>query len=317
MGIRLLNKFLKNNSFAVGEKMHFSSLSNKKICIDIYNYIYQFLGNNRLIEELEILCKILHKYNINALFVFDGKYSDEKKTEQEKRRKNREKANIKFNQLDLVENKTKKQEKKLKSLNRDRVKITKWDIHDTKKCLDYCGMKHITAIGEAEELCAELLRKNKVFACMSEDTDLFAFGSKRVMKSIHFYKETFFMYDIDKLLEFTDMSMNEFQQICTLSCNDYTKVSKRKNFLFYMNYFVKYKMEKHKNEQFLQWLLNNNLLNDDEHENYTQIKNIYKLNNKNILKNYKYIIIKNKSYLKRKVKQLNIERNNYLKELYE
>jgi len=317
MGIRLLNKFLKNNSFAIGKKIHFSELSNKKICIDIYNYIYQFLGNNRLIEELEILCKILQKYNINALFVFDGKYSDDKKNEQEKRRKNREKANNKFNKLVLVENKTKKQQNKLKSLNRDRVKITKWDIHDAKRCLDYCGMKHITAIGEAEELCAELLRKNKVFACMSEDTDLFAFGSKRIMKSINYYKETFIMYDMDKILEFTDMKMSEFQQICTLSCNDYTKVSKKKNFLYYMNYFIKYKIEKHNNEEFLSWLLNNNLLNDDEYENYNQIKNIYILNNKNILKNYKYIIIKNDIFLKRKVKQLIVERNNYLKELYE
>jgi len=317
MGIRLLNKFLKNNSFAVGKKMHFSDLSNKKICIDIYNYIYQFLGNNRLIEELEILCKILHKYNINALFVFDGKYSCEKKKEQDKRKKNREKANLKFNKLELVKNKTIKQKKKLKSLNRDRVKITKWDIFDSKKCLEYCGMKHITATGEAEELCAELLRKNKVFACMSEDTDLFAFGSKRVMKSINFYKETFIMYDIDNLLSFIDMTINVFQQICTLSCNDYTKVSKRKNFLFYMNYFIKYKIEKHANETFLSWLINNNLLSDAEYENYTQIKNIYKLNNKNILKDYKYIVIKNSVFLKRKVKQLIIERNNYLKELYE
>ena len=317
MGIRLLNKFLKNNSFVIGEKMHFSSLSNKKICIDIYNYMYQFLGNNRLIEELEILCRILQKYNINALFIFDGKYSDEKKKEQEKRRKNRLKANNKFNQLDSIENKTRKQEKRLKSLNRDRVKITKWDIHDAKVCLDCCGMKHITAIGEAEELCAELLRKNKVFACMSEDTDLFAFGSKRIMKSINFYKETFIMYDMDKLLEFTDMTMIEFQQICTLSCNDYTNVSKKKNFLYYMNYFIRYKKEKYENEQFLEWLINNNLLNNEEYENYHQIKNIYKLNNKNILKDYKYIVIKNDYYSKKKVKKLIIERNNYLKELYE
>ena len=84
-----------------------------------------------------------------------------------------------------------------------------------------------------------------------------------------------------------------------------------------MNYFIKYKIEKHANETFLSWLINNNLLSDAEYENYTQIKNIYKLNNKNILKDYKYIVIKNSVFLKRKVKQLIIERNNYLKELYE
>jgi len=316
MGIRLLNKFLKNNAF-IGRKRHFSDLTGKKICIDVYNYIYQFLGNNRLIEELDILCKILQKYKIQALFVFDGKYSDEKKGEQEKRRKNREKANEKYNKLVVINNKSLKQENKLKSLNRDRVKITKWDIHDAKRCLDYCGMKYITANGEADELCGELVRKNKVFACMSEDTDLFAYGSKHIIKAVNFYKETFTMYSMENILSSLDMTLEEFQQVCTLSCNDYTNGAKKKHFQYYMNYFIRYKQEKHDGEEFLSWLINNNVLNESEYDIYTQIKDIYMLNNKNILKGYKYIIIKNDCYYKRKVKQLIVERYKYLKELYE
>tara|TARA_B100000795_G_scaffold166921_1_gene125605 strand:+ start:3563 stop:4507 length:945 start_codon:yes stop_codon:yes gene_type:complete len=314
MGIRLLNKYLINNSF-IGKKIHFSELSNKKICVDIYNYIYQFLGNNRLIEELEILCKILQKYKIHALFVFDGKYSDKKKTEHVKRRKNREKANEKYELLSLVDNKSKHQEMKLKSLNRDRVKITKWDIHDAKVCLDFCGMKYITAKGEADELCAELLRKKKVFACMSDDTDLFAYGSKHVIKAVNFYNETCVLYNIDEILSFTGMTMNEFQQVCTLSCNDYINSKKTKHFIYYLHHFIKYNME-NSGENYLSWLINNNILSEKEYDKYKQVKDIYTLNN-NILKGYKYIIIKNDVYLRRKVTQLIKEREKYLKELYE
>lgn len=317
MGIRLLNRFLKNNVEYIGKKTHFSKLTNKKICIDIYNYIYQFLGNDRLIEELEILCKILHKYKIDALFVFDGKYSDEKKAEHEKRRTNRKKANEKYNEIASIEKKTWKQKLKLKSLNRDRVKITKWDVFDAKKCLDLCGMKHITAPGEAEEFCAELMRKNKVFACMSEDTDLFAYGCKNIIRNINFYKHTFIMYDMNKLLEFIDMTNEEFRQVCTLSCNDYTLKSKTKNFLYFINYFIRYKMEKVDNEELISWLISNDILTVNEYENYTQIKDIYNLNNKNVMKNCKYIIIKNNNYFPKKVKQLVIERKNFLKEIYE
>ena len=129
--------------------------------MDIYNYIYKFLGNNRLLEELDILGKILHKHNIRTLFVFDGKYGDEKKSEHEKRRKQRDNANILYEELNkkYKNNKSKKMQRKLSNLNRERVKLSKWDIHDVKKYFDYSGMKYIIAEGEVEELCCELVNK--------------------------------------------------------------------------------------------------------------------------------------------------------------
>lgn len=315
MGIRLLNRFLKNNT--IGEKQYFSKLSNKKICVDVYNYIYQFLSNNRLIEDLEILCKLLHKHNIQALFVFDGKYNEQKKDEQVKRRHNREKANDKWTKLSIVENKTYRQQNKMKSLNRDRVKITKWDIHDAKKCLELCGMKYITANGEAEEFCSELVRKNKVFACMSEDTDLFAYGCKRIIKACNIYKQTFILYEMEKVLEYMEMELVDFQQICTLSCNDYSASNKNKHFMYFMELFFLYNEQKSPEETFIEWLNNNDKLNFCEFEKYKQIRNIYNLDNKNIFKNCKYIIIKNSKYLPKQVKQLSIDRENFLKEIYE
>ena len=69
MGIKLLNKYIKNDWRKTADVYSFQKLRGKKICVDIYNYIYTFLGDNRLIEDLSKLCSIMHKYNIQCLFV--------------------------------------------------------------------------------------------------------------------------------------------------------------------------------------------------------------------------------------------------------
>ena len=43
MGIRLLNRYLKDSNVPCIQNASFSNLENKKIVIDIYNYIYRFL----------------------------------------------------------------------------------------------------------------------------------------------------------------------------------------------------------------------------------------------------------------------------------
>ena len=55
MGIRLLNKFLQIKcGKTVLRKIHLKEYENKKIAIDIYNYLYRVKGDNRLIENLFI-----------------------------------------------------------------------------------------------------------------------------------------------------------------------------------------------------------------------------------------------------------------------
>ena len=72
MGIRLLNKFLQIKcGKTVLRKIHLKEYENKKIAIDIYNYLYRFKGDNRLIENLFIMCSIFRKYNISPIFVYD------------------------------------------------------------------------------------------------------------------------------------------------------------------------------------------------------------------------------------------------------
>lgn len=321
MGIRLLNRYLKDARVPCVQNASFKTLENKKIVIDIYNYIYRFLGNNRLLEDLDIFCKILHKFNIRALFVFDGKYGEEKKEEQEKRRKQRNNANILYEKLSEKyknNNKSNKIKKKLLNLHRERVKLTKWDVHDVKKYLDISGMKYIVAEGEAEELCCELVNKNKVYACMSEDTDLFALGCKRIIKAFHMKKETFNLWDLDELLRWEYMSLDNFRMICTLSCNDYCNSNVKKHFIYFMNLFDKYLNRKEnnsniiENNEFILWLLKNQYISESEQQKYFSIKDIYDVSNKNLLKNFKFISLHNGIYNKRKINTLFVDRRMYL-----
>jgi len=321
MGIRLLNKFLKSSCNA--ETNSFKKLENKKIAIDIYNYIYRFLGNNRLLEELDILCKILHKYNIRSLFVFDGKYGEEKKKEQEKRRIQRDVADKQYNKISEQYKKrpySLKIKKKLSNLNKERVKLNKWDIVDVKKYLEISGMKYIIAEGEAEELCSELVNNNKVFACMSEDTDLFALGCKRIIKNINFKKETFVMYDIDNLMDTLNMKLETFRMVCTLSCNDYANNNARKNFIYFINLFDNFiKTQENNNEinneinnDFILWLLNNNYITESEQQKYFTLATIYDVSNKNLLQPFKFMSLHNGIYNKRKINILFVDRKMYL-----
>ena len=315
MGIKLLNKYIKNDWRKTAEVHSFQKLRGKKICVDIYNYIYTFLGDNRLIEDLSKLCSIMHKYNIQCLFVFDGKYIEEKKFEYERRNKSRIAANKKYDKLIKIKTETHKEtmllKKKLRKVNRDRVKLTKWDIVDAKNCLDSCGMKYMMANGEAEELCAELVLKKKVYACMSEDTDLFAYGCTNIIKCINIHKETFIMYNINKLLNYYDISMENFKNICSLSSNDYVKGKNSKHFIYYFDLYNKY-LNENSIMSFMGWLTKKEYVTQNDIELFNKNKELYNLNDKNILSQYKYIVIRNSKYNKKDVLKLVEMRNYYL-----
>ena len=76
MGIRLLQKFLKQNNVLTHE-MHMRCISGKKIAIDIGIYLYRFKQAGVLIENLYLMCSIFRYYNIHPIFVFDGNFEVE------------------------------------------------------------------------------------------------------------------------------------------------------------------------------------------------------------------------------------------------
>ena len=285
MGVKLLSKLLKTECSDCVKKIHLHQLNGKKICIDTSIYIYRYKSMSSLIEKFYLMCSIFKYYNIVPVFIFDGKPPIEKQEEINRRRESREKAWKKYDELKVKfgNNPNKHQQKKLDALKRSVVKV-KWDdIEVVKNLITSMGFKHIEAIGEADKLCAALVRKNKVYGVLTEDMDLFAYGCPVVFRYISLINHTVMQYNLKDILKKLKISLDNFQLLCVMSGTDYLKTNK--NVFYYLNCYKKSKfMEFHK------WLKIHNNLSDEVYNKIMSILEIYKNLDKE-LKNYPYFAI--------------------------
>ena len=290
MGVKLLSKFLKNECYDETKKIHLSGLYGKKICIDTSIYLYRFKGQNMLIENFYVMCSLFKKYNITPIFVFDGKPPIEKHKELENRKKERETAKEKYEILmnKLGENISQKQQYEIDRLKRSMVKITREDVDLIKSMFDAYGISHITAIGEADILCASLVIKKKVYAVLTEDMDLFAYTCPVVLRYFSLANHTCILYDLSKILKKLDINKENFRILCVLSGNDY--YSNNNNIFYYLKLYNRFKKLKLKSN-FLVWLVSQNYVNKDELDEINARINMY-LNINGELSNYPYIPIK-------------------------
>tara|TARA_B100000795_G_C22789804_1_gene436371 strand:+ start:907 stop:1833 length:927 start_codon:yes stop_codon:yes gene_type:complete len=292
MGIKLLSKLLKQECEDVTKQLHLSQLYGKKLCIDASIYMYRFKSNDSLLESLYLMCSLFRTYNIDVIFVFDGKPGDEKQVEIQQRREDRRNKWILYDELIKKGNLTEQDQKQLYKLKRTLTKIKQEDVEKTKQLLDYYGIKHIQAIGEADKLCASLVIKKKVYAVLSEDMDLFAYGSLNVIRYLSLVNHTCIIYNYKKILNKLNMNTNEFKLLCTLSGNDYLK--NNKNIFYYFILHQKFKKKK-KDISWLKWLVENDHLQDIEMDDIIKTINLYTINVTELSK-YKYFIIKNTRY---------------------
>ena len=79
MGIKNLNRYLKDNCNESIKQISLSDLNGKKIAIDISIYLYKYETENVLLENIYLMLSIFRKYQIIPLFIFDGKSPPEKK----------------------------------------------------------------------------------------------------------------------------------------------------------------------------------------------------------------------------------------------
>jgi 5'-3' exonuclease len=81
------------------KKCHLSSLKNKRLVIDASIYMYKFKGENALMEHMYLFISILKHYEIEPIFVFDGKPPAEKKEMLIKRRMDKLDAEQKYMEM--------------------------------------------------------------------------------------------------------------------------------------------------------------------------------------------------------------------------
>ena len=299
MGIHLLNRFLRTKNPIGIKETHLNSFKNKKVAIDISIYLYRYASQDALTENIFKMCNIFKKYKIRPLFVFDGKISEDKKNTIEKRKLEKREA---YKQYNLLKNEnsqfSKNKTRLLRDLKRKSTFINIKMIQQVKNLLDSCNMSYITANGEADELCAALAKTKKVYAVLSEDTDMFAFGVPVVLKYFSFVKHTVVKYDTPVLLNTLNLTSNEFLDVCVLSGTDYNK--KCDSLFNIYDYKMEYKKcsceTKSCSCSFKSWI--NNALTQNDYDMTSEIEEImsskehYNINEKKILSEYPFIVIK-------------------------
>lgn len=229
MGIYQLNKFLQSNCRNAINKIPLSSLSNRRIAVDVSIYMYKYAKENTIIEGIYKMISTMLHHDIEPIFVFDGKPPEEKYELLDSRRNKKREAELKYNQLKTEMEKVGKskydieKDKTLKNYKSMFIKITKEDINNVKTLISIFGLRYYTAKNEADELCASLVINGLAWACLSEDMDLFVYGCPRIIRYASFINETVILYDHTKIMKILGINVSTFKELCILCGTDYNK----------------------------------------------------------------------------------------------
>ena len=137
------------------------------------------------------------------------------------------------------------------------------DVSNVKTIMDKMGIQYIVAPFEADEICAKLMSNDKVYACMSDDTDMLVYGCKRVLRNVDFEHKTAIIYKLDDILKYLKISYDDFKRLCVIAGTDYSKTNKQ----IFIYIYNEYRLSGHTN--LYEWLKNNHV-----YANYENLESI-------------------------------------------
>jgi 5'-3' exonuclease len=88
------------------------------------------------------------------------------------------------------------------------------------------GVITINADGESESFCASLSQMGVIDWVISEDSDLFGFGARKIVRDVSWAskrKEGFRLFDVDVINDHLGLKPKDWISICVLCQNDYNK----------------------------------------------------------------------------------------------
>jgi flap endonuclease-1 len=289
MGIKNMNRFFMNKC---GKKSIYKtdllSLSGKTIVIDTSIYLYKFIKQDALIENMYLMISLFRTYNIIPLFVFDGKPPPEKNDILRIRLNEKNHAKAKYIELSnaLIDSSiSQKQEiiNKMNCLKKQFVHICSNNIQMVKSLINAYGISYCDANGEADQLCVSMVLSGKAWACMSDDMDMFMYGCPRVLRHFSLTHKNMLMYDLNKILIDLDMSISDFRQVMILSGTDYN-VQNNLSIDEIMQFYNEYKSISNKQDNVLQ---DQNVINNGFYDwllsiylhpiNFDELNNIFDL----------------------------------------
>lgn len=266
MGIKHLNRFLKEHCKQSIQIVNLESMRGKKIAVDVSIYMYRYASDDALLENMYLMLATFRHYNIIPIFIFDGKPPAEKTELLKKRKEDKLGALNEYNQiqaqLKTVDNPAERQEMiaSMELLKRTFVHIDSKQIQQVKQLIRAYGATYYDAPGEADELCAMLVIQKKVWACLSEDMDLFVYGCNRVLRYLSLANHTVVSYDLKGILSELEITQQNLREICVLSGTDYNTNNDNNTLHTTLKIFKKFMRSSNENENkrsFYEWLLEN------------------------------------------------------------
>ena len=293
MGIQNLNSYLrKYTTDKAINKITLKELSGKKIVVDTSIYLYRFISEDALLENMYIMISLFKLYNIVPIFVFDGIAPIDKNKTIEKRNNEKLIAEEEYNKLKKESQSIDSNDKRyltimntMEQLKKKFIRLKREDFQSIQELITAFGLKYIEAEGEADELCAKLVIKKYAYACLSEDMDMFIYGCPRVLRYFSLMNESVIIYYLEQILLDLDLTFNEFKEICIISGTDYSNSINSNNINLYktFEYFKVYKTTNNSNANFYEWLENNSDYINNIYKLYS-IYNIFKTDNINLKK---------------------------------
>ena len=171
------------------------------------------------------------------------------------------------NEMDDLQNEHTKVKKRI-------INITSEMVNNLQELFRSLGVTYYIADGEADVLCTELMKRNIVDACISEDSDILANGGKCLIKKFHLMNDFIMEYTLENILNAMDMSYEQFLDLCILCGSDYnTKIPGLGVISAYKN------LKEHGN---IEGIIATNRYNIPENFEYQRVRDLYLRNSMEI-----------------------------------
>ena len=225
-----------------GTEISFDSIRDRKIAVDSFNWMYQFLSTIRQMDGQPLMdskgritshlsgifyrsMKLLES-GTKPVYVFDGKPPEIKRRTSEMRREKRMEERLKW--------KKSLEKKDYEQARKHAMRSSQIDndmVEESKSLLNAMGIPCIQATSEGEKLCASLVEKGSVFAAATQDYDSLLFKCSRVVRNLSisgkkrrgstYVEVTPEMLKLDEVLENLNITQDQLIMLGMMIGTDY------------------------------------------------------------------------------------------------
>lgn len=252
MGIKDFYKHLKTKYPECFQLVDYSTFKYQRVALDMMNLMYVYKARddyNWIRRVLEFIIYLRSLY-VHPICVFDGQSHPLKYTTVEKRKSSREKGKTRVEQLSKsVEHyrQTGEQDEYMSQFLEShpdfvskltgRPILSQFDFYLQRQCKNYSlqlrtvevdaikellralGIVVLNADHDGEALCSQLSASGQVEVVISNDSDVFFFGCKRVL--FKFTEQGGYLIQYEDILKHLGLSSDEFVDMCLLCGTDF------------------------------------------------------------------------------------------------